>query len=37
MPLRVAAVFAAAAGQHARELHVMAIEEGNHPVMQRPP
>src|SRR5215813_13801616 len=35
MPLWVAAIFAAAVGQHPQQLHVMAIEEGNHPVIQK--
>ena len=34
MPLRVATIFAAAAGQHAQQLNVMAIEEGNDSIIQ---
>src|SRR5579863_4302824 len=33
MPFGVAAVFAAAVGQHARELHVMALEQRDHAVI----
>ena len=32
VPLRVAAILAAAVGQHAQQLDVVAIEEGNDPV-----
>ena len=34
MPLRVATIFAAAVGQDAQQLNVMAIEEGNHSIIQ---
>src|SRR3954470_24496759 len=33
VPLRVAAVLAAAVGQHARELHVVALEQRDHAVI----
>ena len=33
MPFGVAAVFTAAVGQHARELHVMALEQRDHAVI----
>jgi hypothetical protein len=35
VPLRIAAVLATAVGQYPQELDVMAIEEGNHPVVQQ--
>jgi hypothetical protein len=34
MPLWVAAVFAAAVGQYAQQLNLMAIEERNHSIIQ---
>jgi hypothetical protein len=34
MPLRVAAIFAAAVGQHAQELHLMAVEERDDAVVE---
>ena len=34
MPLWVATIFAAAVGQDAQQLNVMAIEEGNHSIIQ---
>src|SRR4051794_40917507 len=34
MPLRIAAIFAATIGQHAQQLNVMAIEEGDHSIIQ---
>ena len=34
VPLRIAAIFAAAIGQHAHELDVMAIEERDHAVVE---
>ena len=34
MPLRVAAIFTATIGQHALQLNVMAIEEGNDSIVQ---
>ena len=35
MPLRVAAIFAAPAGRHAQQFDLMAIEEWDHPVIEK--
>ncbi len=35
MPLRIAAVFLAAVGQYAQQLGLVAIEEGNDPVIEQ--
>src|SRR5215471_4056347 len=35
VPLRIAAILATAVGQYPQQLDIMAIEEGNHPVVQQ--